>query len=340
VGRESRPKQLLALDGDDARPLLRATVDRVRPLCADGSPWVVASRALAREVARLLPDVPRERVLLEPEGRNTAAAVGLAAHAVAAADPRATVAVVPSDHHAAPEAAYRAALRACLDRAAATESIVTVGIRPTRPATGYGWLALGRRVADTKAGPVHAVTRFVEKPTEARAKALLRGGRHLWNAGVFVFRPPVFLAALARRLPETASRLARAAAQGLSARALDRAYDGMPSVSVDHGVMERERAIEALAARLEWDDLGSWDAVGRHARADADGCSLSPGALAVGARGCVVRGEGPAVVLLGVEDLVVVRTGDAVLVARKGSGERVREVVDALRRAGREDLLR
>jgi mannose-1-phosphate guanylyltransferase len=340
VGRESRPKQMLPLDGDDPRPLLRATVDRVRPLCAGGSPWVVANRSIERDVRRLLPEVPRARLLFEPEGRNTAAAVGLAAHAVAAAAPDASVAVVPSDHHAAPAARYRAALEACLDRAATTDAVVTVGIRPTRPATGYGWLALGRLVARTKAGPVHEVSRFVEKPTEARAKAFLRGGRHLWNAGVFVFRPAVFLAALDRRLPEAARRLAAAAERGLSPRALERAYDGMPSVSVDHGVMEHERAIEALAARLDWDDLGSWDAVARHARPDRDGSSLPAGAIAVGSRRCVVRGDGPAVALLGVDDLVVVRTQDAVLVARRGSGERVREVVAALRAARREDLLR
>jgi mannose-1-phosphate guanylyltransferase len=339
VGRERRPKQLLALDGDDPRPLLRATVDRVAPLCAGGAPWVIAGRAIERDVRRLLPDVPRRRLVFEPAGRNTAAALGLAAHAVQDEDPDAVVAVVPSDHHVAPLRRYRDTLRACLDRAAVSDRIVTIGIRPTEPATGYGYLALGPRLATTKAGPVHRVARFVEKPSAAKAARFLAGRRHLWNAGTFVFRPAVLLAALARRQPEVAARLTRAAEGGLAGPALDRAYAGMPSISIDHGVMEKERGTEVLAATLDWDDLGSWDAVARHARADRDGNVLDRAAVAVGSRRCFVRSDGTPVALVGLDDVVVVRTPDALLVARRGGGERVRDVVDALRRAGRDRVL-
>jgi mannose-1-phosphate guanylyltransferase/mannose-6-phosphate isomerase len=332
---------VLALDGDDPRPLLRATWERVAPLCDRKGPWVIASKSLARDVRRLLPRARRARLVIEPRGRDTAAAVAVAAHAVASEDPGATLVVVPSDHHVAPVSAYRAALRAMLDRAARTDAIVTLGLRPDRPATGYGYLLLGARRATSPAGPVHAVARFVEKPDLARARRFARGGKHLWNGGTFAFRPWVFLAELERRSKEVARAMAPLFDAGQAWRRRLRAvYGRVPAVSVDRAVMETAGNVETVAARLSWDDLGSFDAVLRHARADRHGNVVPRGAVAVEARDNLVRAEdGTTVALLGVEGLVVVRTRDALLVARRGRGEDVRRVVEALRAAGRRDLL-
>ena len=339
-GRETRPKQVLALDGDDRRPLLRATVDRVAPICEGGAPWIVAPRSLAREIRRVVPDVPARRFLWEPEARNTTAAVAFAAAAVAReAGPQEIVVVVPADHHVEPAAAYRRALSAMAERARRTGRILTLGLRPTFPATGYGYLALGPKQAATAAGPVYAVDRYVEKPALAVAKRYVRGGRHLWNGGTFAFSPEAFLVALMRHEKASAMEFVGTVATR-SPRALARAYRATPKTSVDYAVMEKERDLEVLAARLDWDDLGSWDAVTRHARADGAGNVMGRGSVAVDAKGNLVRAlDGTTVALLGVDDLVVVRTKDALLVARRGCGEDVRRVVAALEKAGRKDLL-
>ena len=341
MGRASRPKQLLALDGADPRPLLLATYQRVAPLCDAKGPWVVASKALGPAIRRLLPRLSRERLVLEPVPRNTAGAMGLAAHSVLAADPHSLMVVVPADAHVAPDARYRAALRVMLDRAA-LGSIVTLGVRAAFPATGYGYVEFGDRRASSRAGPVHAVRRFVEKPSLAAAGRFVRSRRYAWNLGTFAFRPRIFLEAMARHFREGALAVARAFRPGLFAPALARYYPTIRSVSVDYAVMEKldPAWLEVVIARLDWDDLGSWDAVARHAKEDAAKNALPAGSVAVDARRCLVRSEdGTTVALLGVEDLVVVRTKDATLVARRGRGEGVREVVKRLRKLKRADLL-
>jgi mannose-1-phosphate guanylyltransferase len=341
VGRSSRPKQALALDGDDPRPLLAATWERAAPASEGGVPWVVASRTLAPLLRRLLPASARPRFLLEPEPRNTAAAVALAAVTVADEDPAAVLAVVPSDHHVAPDRAWRRAIRALHDRAGAADRILTLGLRPSFPATGYGYLEIGARRARTAAGPVHAVRRYVEKPARAAAVRYVRSGRFLWNLGTFAFRPRVFLDAMGRHFAPGARAFARVVAGARGARALAAAYRACPSLSVDYAVMEKCADLEVVAAEFAWDDLGSWDAVARHAAPDASGNRMDGRHLAVDASGCFVRADdGTTVALLGVSDLIVVRTKDALLVARRGRGEDVRRVHHLLARAGREDLLR
>jgi mannose-1-phosphate guanylyltransferase len=341
VGRESVPKQFLALDGDDPRPLLRATYERVQPLCEGGQPWVVAPEALARGVRKMLPRLPPDRLILEPEGKNTAAAVALAALRVYAKDARAVLVVVPADHHVAPEGTYRRALRAMLDRAAQSGAILTLGLRPTYPATGYGYLALGKKTANTPAGAVHAVRRFVEKPSASEARRLVASRGYLWNGGTFAFRPDVLLAAMQRHWRAGLEPLDRAARERFAPAALAKAYRKVPSISVDYAVMEKATNLETLAARLDWDDLGSWDAVLRHARADRDGNVVADGSFAIDAKDCLVRSEdGVPVALVGVEGVTVVRTKDATLVLGRGKGEDVRKVVKALEKARRRDLLR
>lgn len=341
AGRAARPKQVLALDGDDPRTLFEATLDRVAPLSA-APPLVVAPAALERALERAA-GRHDYRFVAEPAARNTAAAVALAALAAERAQPGATLLVVPADHHVAPLARYRAALRAMAARAAGGPRLLTLGLVPDRPATGYGWLRLGRRLGGPAALPVHAVERFLEKPPLARARRLLADGRHRWNGGTFAFQSTVLLDALRRHLPAVADPLRRADAvrgSAARARAVRRAYAGLPSISVDHGVMERAGGIECVAADLSWDDLGSWDAVARHRRADRAGNRVRGAATLVDAADCVVDAADGHVALLGVSDLIVVRTADTVLVARRGAGERVREVVERLRAEGRADLLR
>jgi len=340
VGRRSWPKQVLALDGDDPRPLLDLTLERLRGV-GSHAPWVVAGAALAPQLLRLT-HAREEDLVLEPRPRNTAAAVVLAAHVARREAPGAVLVVVPADQHVRPAGRYRRALAAMAARAAKADTILTLGLEPDRPATGYGYLRLGPRRAQRAVGAIHQVECYVEKPSAARARRLATDGRHLFNGGTFAFRPEVLLAEAAAHLPEVAIPIAEAQALDAEAdrrAALARAYDVIPSISVDYGIMERTKRVEVLASDLTWDDLGSWDAVARTRRPDASGNAVRGSATLVDTRDCVVdAGEGH-VALLGVKDLLVVRTGDTVLVARRGRGEDVRKVVERLEAEGREDLL-
>jgi mannose-1-phosphate guanylyltransferase len=342
AGTATRPKQLLALDGDDTRPLLRATVDRLKPLSSH-PPYIVAPARLKRVLTKLLPELPTDSFLWEPRARNTCAAVALAAHAAQSDSGDGPLLVVPADQHVAPLKDYRTAMRAMLERARSFGGIVCLGLEPTHAATGYGYLERGTRTVKSKAGGIHHVRRYVEKPSRARAGRMLKRGGFLWNGGTFAFRPSVFLGALDQHQSDIAWPLARACQRlgdkGFAA-SLRRAYEGMPSVSVDYAVMEKARAVEVLASSIEWDDLGSWDAVGRHRAPDGDGNRMRGDVTAHGAKECVVDVEDGHVALLGVKDLIVVRRGNTVLVAKRGMGEDVREIVARLEQEGREDLLK
>jgi mannose-1-phosphate guanylyltransferase/mannose-1-phosphate guanylyltransferase/mannose-6-phosphate isomerase len=337
LGRAGRPKQVLALDGDDPRTLLAATLDRVAPLSAQPT-LVVAPAALARTL-RGAAGAHDFEFVAEPAPRNTAAAVALAA---LLAGPEAVLLVVPADHHVAPLARYRAALRAMAERAAASEALVTLGLVPDHPATGYGWLRVGRRVAGTRDLPVLRVERFVEKPRAALARRLLADGRHRWNGGTFAFRVDVLRGVLGTLQPALLAALERALAvrgQAARRRALARAYAGLPSISFDHAVMERAPQVETVAADIAWDDLGSFDAVARRRRGDSSGNAARGDVTLLDAERCVVEAGAGHVALLGVKDLIVVQTKDALLILPRGAGERVREVVERLKAQGRTDLL-
>lgn len=341
VGRASRPKQMLALAGDDERPLLRATVDRLLPL-SKRPPLIVAPGSMRVPLRRMLRDLPKDSFLWEPQPKNTAAAVALAAYAARVEAPGAPVLVVPADQYAAPLGKYRTALRAMAARARRYDGIVTLGLKPTRAATGYGYLERGRRTVRCAAGPFHEVLRFREKPSKRLASRMSSDGHHSWNGGTFAFRPEIFIDELERSQPEIAAPLERAFARhgtrGFSA-ALRRAYAALPSISVDHAVMEHANAVEVLVSDIEWDDLGSWDAAARHRAEDPDGNRLRGDVTAVDTRDCIVDADVGHIALVGVKDLIVVRTGDTVLVARRGHGQDVRKVVERLRDEGREDLL-
>ena len=347
VGRKSLPKQLLPLAARDPRPLLDLTLDRIKPVGKDPA-RIIAPRSLEKTLRRHLKSHPRDGYLWEPQPRNTAAAVALAAFAAAADDPERPVLIVPADHHVAPLPRYRAALKAMVTQARRSEGIVTLGLKPDRPATGYGYLKVGRRQGAAGRLPVFAVDRFVEKPSAPKARRMVNGGKHLWNGGTFAFRAGVFLEALEEHLPRAHAPLARAFGRfdvrrpdaPAFRRALTSAYRQVPKISVDYGVMEQAAVVDTIAVDLSWDDLGSWDAVARHRRKDRAGNQSRGSITAVDATDCLVDAGDGHVALLGVKDLIVVRTGDAVLVAKKGRGEDVRAVVERLEKQGRGDLIR
>lgn len=321
------PKQLLPLAG--GKPLLRETYDRVAPLAPPERFVVVTSARFVDAVRALLPEIPAANVLGEPVGRNTAAACAVAAEWARARAADAVLLTLPTDHAVSPADELRAKLSAAAARAASAGSLVTLGLHPTRAATGYGWIRLGERVDASAGHAVHRVASFVEKPDRARAELYFADGGYLWNLGMFAWRADAFLAEAARLLPDVAARAA------LVRESIERAYDGMPSISVDHGVMERAAAVECLPCAFEWDDLGSFDAMRRHLAKDAAGnCAVGP-LVALDAKGCVAWAQdGNVTALLGVEDLIVVHANGATLVAHRSRSEDVKKIVEELGRRG------
>jgi mannose-1-phosphate guanylyltransferase len=331
LSRKRRPKQLLALEGE--RTLLRDTLERLQPLVDPKSVWVCTTEALAEEVRRDLPEVPPEQILLEPEGRNTAPAIGWSVRSMPEGARRGVVAVLPADHRVGDPAAFRAALECAARVVEREDRVMTLGVVPHRPETGYGYLELE---PGGEAEGVRRVRRFVEKPSAENAARFVESGNYLWNAGIFVFRGTTFLDVLARVQPELSRGLEEIAASPGRVREL---YGHLPADSIDYAVMEKLDSISTVPLECSWSDLGSWEALDEVLPKDERGNSLRGDALAVDARGNLLFADKGTIAVVGVEGLVVVRTGDAVLVLPKERSQDVRKIVAELNERKRGDLL-
>jgi mannose-1-phosphate guanylyltransferase len=343
ASRALRPKQLLPLASGSEETLLAATVRRLAPLVTEDRVVVVTGEHLADATAKAVPGVPRSQILCEPAPRNTAPCIAWATATIARLDPDAVVAVLPSDHFIANEEEFRRVLDRAM-KTAATGRVTTVGIVPTRPETGYGYIEVGDEIADSAAG-AKSVARFVEKPDRARAEAFVAGGRHLWNAGMFFFRASDMATLVQQHLPELAAGVAKideAARAGKETEVVKAVFPTLPSISIDHGVMEKAAGLAVVPGDFGWNDVGSWQSAWELGAPDSAGNALSSGAVAIDAKNNLVRtlGKGKKVVaLVGVNDLVVVETEDAILVIPRDRAQDVKLVVEALKAAGRTDLL-
>ena len=325
ASRRACPKQLLALARDDesllatAVALAREVADRV---------LIVTAESQAEATLAAAPNV---ELLTEPTGRNTAAAIGLAGATIDARDPYATIVVLPADQHVRDRAGMVAALDACLSAAERTDAIALVGIAPTRPETGFGYLEL----ADGPSDGVRAVLSFVEKPDLARAHEYVASGRHLWNAGIFCLSARRLLAELGEHLPQTAaivSQIVRDNGLVVDPRGL---YESLPSISFDHGVMERVDRVVAVSASVGWNDVGSWSALPEVRGVNAEGNTIAGHGIVVDGSGNVIMSDDDTLIAtIGVSDLVVIKSGDAILVVKKDQAQRVREIVEALSARG------
>ena len=332
LSRLDRPKQLVAL-GPDGETMLQHALRRVADRGVFAPPIVVAggdhsgaimSQAAAAGAAPTL--------IVEPQPRNTAAAIALAA---LEAEPDETLLVMPSDHAIADGDAFRAAVAAA--RPLAQQGwLVTFGVRPDRAETGYGYIREGEALAPG----VHRAASFAEKPDAATAAAWLAAGGYHWNAGIFLMRAGTCIDALERYAPQLigAVRAAAAAARREGGRVYPEAeaFAAAEAVSFDKAVMEKAEQVAVAPVEMGWSDIGSWEAVHALGPQDGAGNALHGDVVAPGSKGCLIRSDGPTVVALGVEDLIVVATERAVLVVKRGEGQRVKEAIDALeaRRGG------
>ena len=343
LSRQRRPKQLLALDG--VHTMIQQTVSRLLPLASPVRFWVITNEHLRREVVRQLPRLKQEHILAEPVGRNTAPAIGLAAFILLNLDPDAVLGLFPSDHVIGDEKRYRAVLKTAAEIAAAGENIVVLGIRPNRAETGYGYIEAGSAFRDR---PGHddalRVRRFTEKPDAARAAEFVKAGNYFWNSGMFLWSARTLTNALLEHLPKTAALLRQIAASFGTrkfAGTFARLYPKCENISIDYAVLEprsakgeQESQIICLPADFGWNDLGSWTALHEHLAGKhhpLDGNLISgKGAFTQQAQGNYIHAPGKFVAALGVSNLVVVETEDALLITTRDQAQDVGKIVKYL----------
>ena len=352
LSRNRRPKPFLPLL-DDGRCLLEATVSRLSPLIEPHDVYVVTDAAYAELVREVAPTVPADNIIGEPQGRNTAAAVALAAFAIERSADDVMV-VLPADQAIVDTAAFRAALVAAGARAAGGD-MVTIGIEPTAPETGYGYVIASTEVERHAGRDTLRVERFEEKPTPERANELIGGDNAFWNAGIFVWRRATVIEGLARHAPDISEPISAwidghgdgaRPAPGWPGTAMAQVYGAVRATSIDYALLEPaslEARVAVVPATLGWSDLGSWSALRDHRGGD-DAVVISAEEPArvidIGGRNVLVHAAGGRLIaLVGLENVVVIDTPDALLVSSVDAAQDVREVVDRLRDEGRDELL-
>jgi mannose-1-phosphate guanylyltransferase len=336
--RRAHAKQVLNVFGD--RSLIQQTVDRLSPLIPPERLWILTNDYVRDEVVRQLPQVPEQQIVAEPAQRNTAPCIGVAAHILESIDPGAVFGVFPSDHVIGKPEHYLELLGAAF-RAAEGGRIVVLGVQPRWPETGYGYIEFEPEFVPGALAAV-PVRGFREKPGLSTAKEFVAAGNYYWNAGMFFWRAKVFLEALRTHLPRTAEiidRLPRFADPAFSSRFRE-TYEDSENISVDYAVLEKSSNVVGIPADdFEWNDVGSWDAVYELMQRDGQGNASCTDLLAEASSGNYVDAQGKLVALLGVEDLIVVDTPDALLIADRSRAQQVGDLVKILEKRKREDLL-
>jgi mannose-1-phosphate guanylyltransferase len=345
LSREKMPKQLLTLLGK--RSFLQQAVDRVLPLVPARNIFVITNEAQLPEVRKQLPKIPKQNLIAEPVGRDTCAAVTLGAALVGARSTMGVMAVLPADHVIPDEKKFQQVLNDSFDLAARGRAIVTIGIKPTEPATGYGYIHVGEALPPPSGAKKYKTTffraeQFVEKPHFDRALEYVNSGRYRWNAGMFVWSFVTITEGLQKHQPEmyaacqrwfkAASRPSRS---GGIAKVLAKEYPGIKKISIDYALMEHAQNVIVADGAFEWDDFGSWTALARHLKADPEGnCAVADFIHVDAARNIIydarTKDRRTPIAVVGLRDSILVQTDDAVLLAHKSQAQKVKELVRKL----------
>ena len=359
--RKARAKQVLALDGK--RTMIQQTVDRLGPLVDPVEVWIITNSLLDDLIAEQLPEVPREHILSEPAARNTAPACALAAFLLEKTEPETVIGIFPSDHVVKNKARFAEVIRAGVALAASGDKIVVLGVPPTRAETGYGYIELGAKVEPSRVPDgeiaVRRVKRFTEKPNATLAEQFVASGNYAWNGGIFLWSARTLANAIREYCPAMAPLLERIAeARSVSKTEFDsvfaEVYPQCENISIDYAVLEPRSAkgeagaeIYCLPGDFDWNDLGCWSALHEHAA----GCppeqvsianvfdGEDPLCISIDSTGNYVHAPGKVIALIGVSNLVVVQTKDALLITTRERSQEVGKVVAALKNAGRDDLI-
>lgn len=329
--RGNRPKQFLAMVGEET--LLHQTVDRLKPAFDDRNIYIATTAELASETRRMLPQLPPENVLVEPEGRNTAPCLALALVTIEQKVPNAVMVVLSADHFIGEPQTFLEDIETAAQHAHEAHALVTFGIRPTYPETGYGY------IETEGSGTVMKVAAFREKPPRETALTYLASGRHFWNAGMFVWTLKDMRSEMQLHCPEMLAPLDAWVQQGARADELPKAYAALPKRSIDYALMEKSARVAVVPARFPWSDVGSWPAVAEFHQPDAAGNVVTGDVLLLDSSDCAIFGGKRLIAASGVRDLIVVDEPDALLICRKDRAQDVKTIVERLEAMGRTDLL-
>jgi mannose-1-phosphate guanylyltransferase len=340
--RERMPKHLLDIAGE--RTLIQETVTRIETLVPAENILIVTGLSHAGELMKQLPNIPPENVLIEPVGRNTAPCIGLAALHVKRKHPEEVMAVLPADHIITDAREFCEVLSIAAEVARQGNYLVTIGIPPTRPEVGYGYIERGTLKISVRGRDVHEVASIREKPPLETAKTFLKQGGFYWNSGMFVWRVDAILRAMEKFLPalhQSMIGIEEAMGTDREQEIIDREYAHIEPISIDYGVMEKAKNVLLIRGDFGWSDVGSWDALWEISGRDEDGNAASTCGHFVGvdAKDSLVHSTGKMVALIGVKDLIVVETEDSLLICKRGRSQDVKKVVDILEKKNMKEFL-
>lgn len=336
--RAKRPKQFLALAGD--RVLLQQAYDRIEAAVTADRCWVITAAMHTDEVSRLLPDICERHIIGEPLGRDTAACIGLGAGLLVREDADADMLVMPADHLIAPDQEFRRAVQVGSQMLADhPDSLVTIGIPPTHPATGYGYIHFGEQVAERQGIRVLRVQGFREKPALELAEQMVSSGEYFWNAGIFLWKASTILEELRKNQPQLVDaidRIVEAWGSSSQAEVFRSEYEKLEKISIDYAVMEKAEQVLTVQAPFQWDDVGSWLALERMNPQDAEGNTILANHCGMHTQSCLVVCDDPSTLIatVGVDNLLIVQDGDAILVADRREEGAIRQLVDMLKKKG------
>ncbi len=336
--RKSLPKQFLSLTGD-GKTMIQLTVDRLLPIVDIEDIYISTNEDYRALCLEQLPGLPEENILCEPVGRNTAPCIGLGAVHIAKKYDDAIMIVLPSDHQIKHPDIFRDTLEEAAKIAEENTNLVQIGITPDYPETGYGYI---KYMPDVKHGVAYKVEKFVEKPDLQTAKQYLETGKYLWNAGQFVWKVSSILGNMEQLMPDTYAKLMNIkGAIGTDAYndVLNTQFRAMESKSIDYGVMEKAQNIYVIPGNFGWDDVGSWLAVGRLQKEDSDHNVISGDVISVSSESCIIQGGKKLIAAVGLEDIVIVDTEDAILICHKDHAGEIKQVMAELEDKGRSELL-
>ena len=338
--RKRKPKQLL--DIVSSKTMIQETVERLDPLIDGNHTLVVVGEVHFKDIDQQLAHIPTENILIEPSGKNTAPCIGLAAIHIKARHENAVMVVLPSDHLIRKANRFRKVIKAAAAVALKEQSLVTIGIEPTFPETGYGYIQIGEKAFTVQNEDVHKVVAFKEKPTLSTAKKFLKTGNYLWNSGMFIWSVETILSQIKAHLPSLYKGLMKIEAsfgKDNESKVLARVYDSIEPESIDFGVMEKARKVLLLRGGFGWNDIGSWAAMEQLWPKDKDGNFLNADVVSIESSGNIIHSTKKLVAVIGLNDIVIIETEDALLVCPKERAPDVRHAVEELKKRGLEDYL-
>ena len=336
--RKQLPKQFLSLT-DDGKTMIQLTVERILPLVEQEDIYIATNRDYLPLIREQLPLIPESNILLEPVGRNTAPCIAAGAALIRTKYEDALMMVLPSDHLIRYNGMFQTTLKEACEVAEKGDNLVTIGITPDHPETGYGYI---RFAGESAQGRAFAVDSFVEKPTLEKAKEYLASNDYLWNSGMFVWKISSVMKRFRELMPEVyegAKQLQEAFANGSGEETLQKIFPTFPSISIDYGIMEKSQNIYTIPGAFGWDDVGSWLAVERIRQSNESGNIVSGNVITIDTRNCIIQAQGKLIATVGLKDLVIVDTEDATLICDKASTGDIKKVLENLRICNRNEYL-